>query len=227
MTRPADPSPRPRTSLSRDRVLRAALALADRDGIESLSMRKLAEELGTKVMSLYYYVANKDDVLGGILELVIGEIELPPENPDWKAALRRSAISAHEALLRHRWALGVMMSPSRVGPARLRYMDSLLRCLREAGFSAYAAHRAYHALEGHITGFTLWQASLPIRKADVPNLVANFLERISVDKYPYIVEHMQVHLALLGQEGEGDFEFGLDLILDGLERIRVLEQPSG
>src|SRR5439155_11105879 len=149
----AEARSRPRVRLSTERVFRAAIPIADKRGIEALTMRNLAEELGVEAMTLYYYVAKKDEIVNGILDLVVDEIDVPSSGGDWKTALRRSAISAHEVLLRHPWACSLMMSPARIGPARLRYMESLLGRLREAGFSANMTHHAYHALDSHILGF--------------------------------------------------------------------------
>ncbi len=201
-------------------MLRAALALADDGGIESLSMRRLGQELGVEAMSLYNHVANKDDLLDGIVELVSSEIEVPSEEVDWKEGLRQTAISSHEVFLRHRWACGLMMRP-RVSPARMRWMEAVLRTLRQAGFSADMTHHAYHALDSHITGFTLWQVSMPFEtKEELDELAAGFLREIPVDEYPYVVEHAQQHPEPASPDGASEFEFGLDLILDGLDRIR-------
>src|SRR3990172_9394989 len=142
-------SPEPRVPLSRERVLRAAIGLDDEGGIESLSMRKLGQRLGVEAMSLYYHAANKDDILDGIVDIVVSEIDVPSGGGDWKAAMRASAISAHEVLLRHPWAASLILSGPTVRPARLRYMDSILGCLREAGFSAEMTDHAYHALDSH------------------------------------------------------------------------------
>jgi AcrR family transcriptional regulator len=200
-------------------VLQAALELADESGFESVTMRKLGERLGVQAMSLYNHVANKDDVRDGIVERVMEEIEAPT-GPDWKEAIRRSAISAHEAFLRHRWACSLMMT-SAVSPARMHWMEELLRTLREAGFSADLTHHAYHALDSHITGFTLWQVSMPFETRDeLLDLAQSFLHEIPVEKYPYIVEHAQQHIEPSSPSGATEFEFGLDLILDGLERMR-------
>jgi len=220
MASQADPSAAPHVPLSRDRVLRAAINLADTGGITSLTMRKLAQELAVEAMTLYYYVANKDDLLAGIVDLVMREIELPPDGADWKAAIRSSAISAHDVLLRHPWACSLMMSPIRDSPARLRWMDSVLRCLREAGFSTELTHHAYHALDSHITGFTLWEVNVPFNREELADIGATFLQELPVDEYPYLVEHVEWHLTESRPDDEDEFEFGLALILDGLERIR-------
>src|SRR3954462_10678412 len=148
-----------RIPLSRARVLAAALELADRSGVETLTMRRLGEELGFEAMSLYQHVANKDDVLDGLIDLVLGETEPPTGAGDWDTAVRRSAISVHDALQRHPWATSLLMTPSRVRPARVQFMDSLLGRLREAGFSADMTYVVYHVLDGHIFGFSMWLTS--------------------------------------------------------------------
>jgi AcrR family transcriptional regulator len=215
-----DASRAPRTPLSRERVLRAAIGLADEDGIEALSMRRLGHELGVEAMSLYNHVANKDDLLGGIVDLVLGEVELPSGGGDWKAALRESAISAHDVLRRHAWACSLAMSPPRILPARTQLMEGMLRRLREGGFSADLTYHAYHALDSHIWGFTLWELGHSITRDDVGDLAANFLRQFPMEEHPYIVEHVEQHIAGFGRDGKGAFEFVLDLILDGLERLR-------
>jgi AcrR family transcriptional regulator len=202
-------------------VLRAAIELADEGGIEALSMRRLGHRLGVEAMSLYIHVANKDDLQDGIVELVLGEIELPPYAADWTEAIRRTAISSHETFIRHRWACSAMMRVPRVSPARLQWMEAVLRTLREAGFSADLTHHAYHALDSHITGFTLWQVSMPFdTREELVDLAEDVLREIPTDEYPYFIEHAEQHLAPASGDGRTEFEFGLDLILDGLERLR-------
>jgi AcrR family transcriptional regulator len=216
-----DASAEPRVPLSRDRVLRAAMRLADEDGFESLTMRKLGQELGVQAMSLYNHVANKDDIRDGIVAIVMEEIEIPSREADWKASLRQSAISAHEALVRHPWACSLMMATTTVSPARMRWMEAVLGTLREAGFSADMTHHAYHALDSHITGFTLWLVSFPFDTVEeLEGLAEEFLRELPVDEYPYMAEHVEQHLAEPSPDDPSEFEFGLDLILDGLERIR-------
>jgi AcrR family transcriptional regulator len=213
----ADETRRP---LSRARVLQAAIDLADERGIESLTMRRLGQELGVEAMSLYNHVANKDDILSGIVDLVIGGLEPSPAADDWKAAIRTLAVSAHEALLRHPWACSLMLSASRLGPGRLRYMNTLLEALRGAGFSPASTYHAYHALDSHILGFTLWELGHSIdAKAQADFDVPAFLREIAAE-YPYLAEHVEQHVTESGPGDEGEFELGLDLILDGLERIR-------
>jgi len=216
-----DPTARPRIPLTRERVLRVAVRLADEVGFESLTMRRLGQELGVQAMSLYNHVANKDDIRDGIVDLVLSEIEVPSNDTDWKAAVRQSAISAHEVFLRHPWACSLMMATTGVSPARLHWMESLLGTLRHAGFSADLTHHAYHALDSHITGFTLWQVSFPFNtQAELADLAENFRRELPANEYPYVAEHVEQHLAEPTPDDPSEFEFGLDLILDGLARIR-------
>ena len=203
-------------------MLEAAIAFADANGIESLSMRKLSAELGYEVMSLYNHVANKDDILDGIVDLVVSEIEQPAGAEDWETAMRTCAISAHEALLRHPWACSLILAPTlRVIPARLRYIDWLLGRLRQADFSAETTYHGYHALDSHILGFTLWELGHSIGPAQPADVVATVLGDFPADEYPYLAEHIEQHLADGGPHEQGEFEFGLELILDGLKRIRA------
>jgi AcrR family transcriptional regulator len=209
----------PRLPLSRDRILRAALELVDDGGIDSLTMRKLGQALGFEAMSLYNHVGNKDDVIDGILDLVLAEGELPSPSGDWDGAVRSSAVSVHAALRRHPWASAVVMAPGRLRPARLRYMDSLLGRIREAGFSAETTYHAYHVLDGHIFGFSLWEASHSYSDADASEMTAAFERTITADEYPYLREHGEQHFAEGPHHDVSAFEFGLDLILDGLKKI--------
>ena len=231
MTRPTEAKRAPRTPLSRERVLRAAIDLADEAGIEALSMRRLGQELGVEAMSLYNHVANKDDILEGMTDLVLSEIALPSRRTHWKKALRQRAVATHDVLRRHRWACNLALSPPRnmAGgsrgassrrPVRLRNMEWTLGRLREAGFSAELTYHAYHALDSHIMGFTLWEQGHSLTAADLPRLAATFLRDFPVDEYPYVHEHVEQHLSGFGRKGKGAFEFVLDLILDGLEQAR-------
>ncbi|MGH3009270.1 MAG: TetR/AcrR family transcriptional regulator [Gaiellaceae bacterium] len=210
-----------RKPLSRDRILETALALADEHGIEALSMRKLGQALGFEAMSLYNHVANKDDVLDGMLDLVLAEME-PTSPEDGLAAIRAAAISAHAALKRHPWAAALLMAPSRVRPARLQYMDALLASLRTAGFSPETIYHAYHVLDAHVIGFSLWQTthgSMP-PDLDIDDL-RPFLDRIMPPgKYPDLHAHGMQHLDGGPHEDVSAFEYGLDLILESLERAR-------
>jgi AcrR family transcriptional regulator len=220
-----EPRPEPRAPLTRERVLRAALQIADDAGIEALSMRKLGQALGVEAMSLYNHVANKDDLLDGIVDLAVREIELPSTAGDWEPELRACAISAHEAFLRHPWACRLVLS-SRVLSSRLRYLEAILGKLRTSGFSAETTYHAYHALDSHILGFTLWEAGHKL-PSDVPQeFVSSFLRTLPANEYPHLVEHIHQHVEKLGRDAddeEGEFEFGLDLILDSLRRMRDSE----
>ena len=210
-------SARPRAALTRERVLRAAVAIADEGGLESLSMRKLGQELGVEAMSLYNHVANKGDILDGMVDLVSGKFEVASREANWKAAIRQSAISAHEVLLHHPWACSLAMSRPRVGAAKLRYVDSMVGALRAAGFSIQMAHNAMHAIENHISGFTLQELSFPSNVEEMgPEVVAILLRRQTVGEYPSLSE---VDLGA-NHDDQIEFEFVLDLILDGLERVR-------
>ena len=213
-------------------MLNAAIRLADGGGIESLTMRRLARELGVEAMSLYNHVANKGDLVDAMVDLVVSEIELPATSDTWDVAVRECAISAHEVLLRHPWSCSLVMSStstSIVRNARVRYMEWLLGRLREAGFSPELTYHAYHALDSHILGFTLWElghsgAANAIRgDKDLADFAASFVRELRAADYPYLAEHAEQHVAALGDEGTSEFEFGLDLILDGLERARAEE----
>ncbi len=208
-----------RTPLSKERVLRAAIALADADGLEALSMRRLAKELGVEAMSLYNHVANKDEILAGIIDAVATEIDLPSDEGDWKTAMRRSAISARDVLLRHRWASSLWMTRQSGGLARMRHGDWMLRMLREAGLSDDLSYHAFHILEAYILGFTYLHLSVPHKGEDLAGMAATFLQELPADEYPDFVEHVMQHLEP-DHGDEGGFEVGLDLILDGLERLR-------
>ena len=201
-------------------MLGAAIDLADREGIDTLTMRRLAQELGVEAMTLYYYVAKKRDLLDGMFDIVMGEIEMPAAGPEWRASLRRGVISAHEVLLRHPWA-AAMIWTSGPGPARLGYMNALLGLLREAGFSPDMTHQAYHALDSHIVGYTLWESGYAAVSDEADDVAPALVRDLPIEQYPYLIEHIQQHLdPAPSGEREGGFAFGLDLLLDGLERIR-------
>lgn len=204
-----------RAPLSRERVLRAAVALADQNGIESLTMRRLGQELGVEAMSLYKHVANKDDILDGIVDLVLGDIDVPATGTPWKTAMRARAISAHQVLLAHPWAAMLVMSRFNIGPGMTRYLDATLGRLREGGFSIEGALDAWHTLDSHIYGFTLQELNLPFEVEETRNVSASVLGQLSADTYPHVVE---VITQIMQTGREENFEFGLDLILDGLER---------
>jgi AcrR family transcriptional regulator len=206
-----------REPMSRERVLRVAIDFADRHGIAALSMRKLARELGVEAMTLYYYVANKDDLVDGMSDLVASEIELPPADLDWKAATRRRALSAHDVLARHPWA-GALWMRVTIGPARMRYMDAALGAYRRAGLSPASTELAFHAVENHIVGYTMQEATFPLEADDLATAARDFLDRLPAKDHRYLAEHVEQHLTH-ESIGGGDFEFGLDLLLDGIERL--------
>ena len=215
---PNDPDTEKRVPLNRERVLRAAIALADSAGIEALTMRNLGKAVGVEAMSLYNHVANKDDILNGMFDLIVSEIELPSRHIDWKTALRQSAVSAHETLLRHPWGCDLWTS-SQLWSARLRFSDALLGTLREAPFSKEITYHAYHVLDSYIVGYTRQETGYVSVPDNLPDLVAAFLRQLSTTEYPYFAEHVMQHL----EPTHGDiraFEFGLDLILDSLARLR-------
>jgi AcrR family transcriptional regulator len=227
---------RARKPLTRERVLEQAIALADRDGVEGLSMRKLAQPLGVEAMSLYNHVANKGELVSAMVDRVIEGFELPDDEPRWDKAIRRCAISAHDLLLEHPWACRLALVPSDirvVGGPRIRYMEWLLGRLREAGFSPELTYSAYHTLDSHIFGFTLWQLGhaqaarmmVPPDGQSVEEWALRFVQQMRPD-YPYLAEHADQHMAAGAREGRHEFEFGLDLILDGLRRRKRSSGPS-
>ena len=221
---------RRRRPLTKERVLEKAIAVADKDGIEALSMRKLGQALGVEAMSLYKHVGNKGELVTAMVDSVIEQFELPDDEPAWDAAIRRCAVRAHELLLEHPWACGLALVPADVrtieGP-RTRYMEWLLRRLREAGFSPDLAYSAYHTLDSHIFGYTLWQlghadairAFEPTDGEPLEEIFARLLEQMR-PTYPYLAEHGEQHMSPGAPDGRQEFEFGLDLILDGLKRLR-------
>lgn len=215
-------SSRRRAPLSRERVLRAAVAYADRHGAAELSMRKLAKELGVEAMSLYNHVAGKDDLLDGMIDLVFAEIEPPAAGGDWKAELRRRAVSTRQALLRHRWAVGRMEGRTSHGPASMRVHDAVLGCLRAAGFSLEMTVHAMSVQDAYIYGFALQQTDMSSQTpddfaAEARRQMDDYAEALG--DYPNLVEVVGGHVAEAGYDYEAEFLFGLDLILDGLERL--------
>ncbi|HEX2360571.1 MAG TPA: TetR/AcrR family transcriptional regulator [Jiangellaceae bacterium] len=228
MTTQADLSAGQRVPLNKQRVLRAAVALADRDGVGALSMRKLAQELGVEAMSLYHHVANKSDILDGIVDVVFSEIELPDSDADWKLAMRSRAISARKALRRHPWATGLMDSRSTPGPATLRHHDAVLGVLRHAGFSIEMAAHAFSVLDSYIYGFALQESSLPFETSEELAAVAEtIMANLPVDEYPHFTEMAVEHALQPGYDYGDEFEFGLDLILDGIERAHGTASAAG
>jgi AcrR family transcriptional regulator len=228
---------RNRKPLTKERVLEQAIVLADKDGIEGLSMRKLGQALGVEAMSLYNHVANKGELVSAMVDRVIERFELPDDEPRWDEAVRRCAISAHDLLLEHPWACGLALVPSDVrvvGGPRIRYMEWLLGRLREAGFPPELTYSAYHTLDSHIFGFTLWQlghveAARKLSPPDgqsVEEWATGFIQQMR-PSYPYLAEHAEQHMAAGARDGRHEFEFGLDLILDGLRKRKRSSRSLG
>ena len=210
-----------RARLTRERVLRAAIGLADTSGIDSLSMRKLGVELGVEAMSLYNHVTSKSDLLDGMVDLVFAEIDLPIDGVGWRDAMRRRAISAREVLARHRWATGLMETRTSPGPATLRHHDAVLGILRGAGFSVAMAAHAYSLLDSYTYGFAMQEANLPFDTGEeTAALAQSILARGAPGEYPHLTEFTVEHVLKPGYDYGAEFEYGLDLILDGLERAR-------
>jgi AcrR family transcriptional regulator len=224
----AAPGTAARAPLSRERVLAAAIALADAGGIEALTMRRLGQELGVEAMSLYRHVANKDDLLDGMVDLVFGEIELPSDGTNWRTAMRERAISVRAALTRHPWATPLMQSRSTPGPATLRHHDTVIGTLRSAGFPIALVAHAFSALDSYIYGFALQQRSLPFEtEEETAELAAAIMARFPADQYPHLVELTVEHVLQPGYDYGEEFALGLDLILDGLERALPAGSEDG
>jgi AcrR family transcriptional regulator len=218
---------RRRAPLSRERVLRAAVKLADRDGIESLSMRKLGHELGVEAMSLYNHVRNKEEILDGLVDAVFAEIELPAPGVDWAEAMRRRAVSARQALKRHPWALGLLESRVQPGPANLRHHDAVLGSLRTAGFSIEMSAHAYSVLDSYIYGFTLNERALPLAtRQDVTEVARNIVRESPAGEYPYLTEMAMEHVMKRKYDYGDEFGFGLELILEGLKKASSDRQTA-
>lgn len=208
-----------RPPLTPERILRAGIKLADRQGLEALSMRKLATTLKVEAMSLYNHVASKDVLLDGMVDLIIGEITLPERGGDWKAAMRARATSALAVMTAHPWAPMLIVSRINVGPNMLRYIDATLGTLREAGLSWEQVDRAWNTMDNYIYGFTLQQQNFPVNPDDYASAAASYLPMLPAERYPYMHE-MTARVADGSHDGTLDFGFGLELILDGLERLR-------
>lgn len=206
-----------RTRLSRERVLRAAMSVADGGGLGSLTIRSLAQELGVKPMSVYHHVANKDEILDGIVDLVFGEIELPVPGGDWRAEIRRRATSARAVLRRHSWAIALMESRTSPGPATLGQHDAMLATLRAAGFSVVMTGHAYALLDAYVYGFAVQEAALPFDAGTAPEVTGSIMQEFAGGAYPHMAEFATERVLQPGYDFGDEFEFGLELILGALK----------
>jgi AcrR family transcriptional regulator len=220
MSRADNGAPPDRVPLSRERVLEAALRIADEGGIGSLTIRSLAKSLGVKPMSVYHHVANKGQILDGLVDLVFAEIELPSPDGEWRAEIRRRAESARQVLGRHRWAIGLLESRTNPGPATMRHHDANLATLRAGGFSVEMTAHAYALIDSFVYGFALQEAALPFDSSNVAEVAAPMMEMFR-DGYPHMVELATEHVLKPGYDFGDEFGFGLELILDGLDALRT------
>jgi AcrR family transcriptional regulator len=210
-----------RNSLSKEMVLRTAVALADETGTSAPSMRKLAQRLGVEAMSLYHHFRNKDMILDGMVDLVFGEIDLPSDDADWRAAMRQRAVSMRDALTRHPWAISLMDSRTNPGYATLRHHNAVIGSLRSAGFSIAGAAHAFSVLDSYIYGFTLQELNLPFTSSgDLEDVAGSILNQMPRDEFSHLAEMIADRALQPGYAYTEEFGIGLDLILDGLQRQR-------
>jgi AcrR family transcriptional regulator len=216
-----------RRRLNRDLVLEMAIKLTDEVGLEKLSMRRLGEELGVEAMSLYNHVSNKEDLLNGMIDALYKEIELPSHDDDWKSALRKRSVSVREVLLRHPWANGLMDSATSPGPGTLRHHDRVLGTFRTGGFSLAMTAHAFSALDSYVYGYAKQEKALPFDTEEQAASMAHaMLAQLPASEYPYLYELMTKHVLQSGYNYSEEFSFGLDLVLDALERVRGAERGS-
>ncbi len=208
-----------RTPLSRDRILKRAQKMADKHGLEALSMRKLAQALRVEAMSLYNHVNNKDDMLDGMVELVVAKIEIPTDAGEWKDEMRKRALSAHSVLMQHPWAAMLLMSRVNVGPVMLRYVDATLGCLLSAGFSYEMADHAWNTLDSYIYGFTLQCLNFPFEPEEYKEVAEEFMPQLPMEIYPNLAG-LSSEVMLGRYDGKHELSFGLELLLSGLESVR-------
>ena len=222
MAKPTKTKTEPRVPLSRARALSAAVALADAEGLESLTMRKLAQELGVEAMSLYHHVKNKTDILDGMVEMVFAEIELPSYSTDWKSAMLHRGNSLRTVLTRHQWAISIMESRTSPGPATLRHLDAMIGCCRNAGFSIVMAAHAISLIDSYIYGFVLQEVNLPFDNTDdLEQVVEEILPNLSMDEYPHLLELTTEHVLQPGYDYGNEFDFGLNAVLDSLQSVAL------
>ncbi len=223
---PPPPTPADRPPLTRARALDAATALADAEGIAALTMRRLARELGVEAMSLYHHVANKDDILDGMVERVFAEIELPPTDLGWKEAMTRRTDSARAALVRHPWAVALVETRSAPGPATLRHHDAVLGCCRRAGFSVAMSAHAFSLIDSYLYGFVLQEVSLPFAPDDdLTQVTEDMGLHLSADAHPHLAELTRDHILQPGYAFGDEFAYGLDLLLTALEHAAGADRP--
>lgn len=218
------PKPNPRETrvrLNREHVLKTALQIADQEGIHALTMRRLAVELNIEAMSIYHHVANKNMLQDGMIDLIFTEIEVPSSDDNWKNALRKRSISMYQALIRHPWAIGLMESRGTPGQANLRHHNAVLGCLRENGFSLPATAHAYSVLDSYIYGFALTEQNLPFKNSeDAVDVATAMMAQMPNNEYPYLTEITVQHALQPGYAYAKEYEIGLEIILDSLERLR-------
>jgi AcrR family transcriptional regulator len=220
----ANNTPKRRPALTRARALQAAMDLADREGLAELSMRRLAAVLGVEAMSLYHHVPNKDAILSGMVDLVFEQIELPTPGGDWQTAMRRRMSSMRDVLVRHRWALRILESQRAPGAITLAHHDAVLGCLRGAGFSIDLAAHAFAVLDSYVFGFVHTELTLPMQSTEETHeVVASMLASIPAGMFAHLVELARTRVLMPGYAYASEFPFGLELILDALERARVAE----
>jgi len=225
-TRESADRPSPRLPLNRDRILAAAVDIADERGVGAVTMREVASRLGVEAMSLYNHVANKDEILDGMADLVAEQFDLPEDVDDWREAMRRRAVSAHEVFGRHAWAPMLFDSRESLGPSRLRYFDWVLGQLTRAGFSIDEAARAFSVLDSYIYGFGIQQFNFSADSdVSTEEMAEAILAYIPAETYPYL-HRMASHAMQVGYDAEADFDFGLEIVLDGLERILDESRPK-
>ncbi len=206
-----------REPLSRDRVLDGAMTIADEGGLASLTIRSLAHQVGVGPMSIYHYVANKDEIIDGIVDLVFGEMDIPSPDGDWRTEMHQRSTSVRQVLKRHPWSIPLLQSRTAPGPATLRHLDAVIGCLRSAGFSVEMTAHAYALIDSYVYGFGLSEAALPINGPETVTEVAESMtDRFSVGAYPHLLQFSTEHVMKPGYDFGAEFDFGLNLVLDAL-----------
>lgn len=208
-----------RVPLTRERLLAGAVTVADAGGLDALTIRSLADELGVKPMAIYHHVANKDEILGGMIDAVFAEIALPPAEADWRSAIRVRAVSARDVLRRHPWAIALMDSRRSPGLATLRHHDAVIGTLRRGGFSIEMVGHAYSLLDSYTYGFAVQEAALPMDAEDAPAMAEEFIEQLDPVEYPNLADLATEFASRSPGDDVDEFEVGLDLVLDSLERL--------